>query len=269
MLNVLRGLITAFIIGYFGWQYTNIGGVVVTAGLVYAYNEYILKLVDPINIIFTQIIEFQHSHVRVTRYHKLIESQLESYDKEHIEKYQGKIKFDNIWFSYIEDNYVLKGVSFDIEPGQMIGLVGHTGSGKSTLINRLVGKKAQTTGNKPGVTKALSWIRINKDLELLDSPGILWPKLEDQEIADRFLSQLHAEHYVGVKYKAEALFRFSDHKNYRKCHIRRIESASAQFPTAAVITTEKDAQRLRDLPFLSENFKKRLMYLEIKVVINS
>lgn len=138
MLNVLRGLITTFVIGYFGWHYTNVGGVVVTAGLVYAYNEYILKLVDPINIIFTQINAFQDSHVKVSRYHKLIEAKRESYDKRQIERYHGKIKFDNIWFSYTDDNYVLKGVSFDVEPGQMIGLVGHTGSGKSSLINLLL-----------------------------------------------------------------------------------------------------------------------------------
>lgn len=73
--------------------------------------------------------------------------------------------------------------------------------------------------------------------------------------------------YVGVKYKAEALFRFSDHKNYRKCHIRRIESASAQFPTAAVITTEKDAQRLLHLRFIPEELKRKLLYLPMKIDI--
>ena len=62
-------------------------------------------------------------------------------------------------------------------------IVGVPNAGKSTLINRLVGKKAAGVGNTPGFTKSLSWIRINKDLELLDSPGILWPKMEDQEAA--------------------------------------------------------------------------------------
>ena len=51
--------------------------------------------------------------------------------------------------------------------------------GKSTLINRLSSKKVVSIGNKPGVTKNLSWIRVNEDIELLDSPGILWPKLDE------------------------------------------------------------------------------------------
>ena len=59
-------------------------------------------------------------------------------------------------------------------------IVGIPNVGKSTLINRLVGKKATITGDKPGVTKKISWIRINKEIELLDSPGILWPKLDNQ-----------------------------------------------------------------------------------------
>lgn len=62
-------------------------------------------------------------------------------------------------------------------------ILGIPNVGKSTLINRLVGKKATNVGNKPGVTKNLEWIRINQDLELLDTPGILWPKLEGENIA--------------------------------------------------------------------------------------
>lgn len=61
-------------------------------------------------------------------------------------------------------------------------IVGIPNVGKSTLINKLVNKKATITGDKPGVTKAQQWVRINKDLDLLDTPGVLWPKFEDKVI---------------------------------------------------------------------------------------
>lgn len=61
-------------------------------------------------------------------------------------------------------------------------IVGIPNVGKSTLINKLVNKNVAITGNKPGVTKAQQWIRINQNLELLDTPGVLWPKFDDQKI---------------------------------------------------------------------------------------
>ncbi len=61
-------------------------------------------------------------------------------------------------------------------------IIGIPNAGKSTLMNRLAGKKIAVVGNKPGVTKGQQWLKSNKDLEILDTPGILWPKFEDQEV---------------------------------------------------------------------------------------
>ena len=64
-------------------------------------------------------------------------------------------------------------------------VVGIPNVGKSTFINSYAGKACAKTGNKQGVTKGKQWIRLNKTLELLDTPGILWPKFEDQEVGKR------------------------------------------------------------------------------------
>ncbi|MFR7578692.1 MAG: ribosome biogenesis GTPase YlqF [Butyribacter sp.] len=61
-------------------------------------------------------------------------------------------------------------------------IVGIPNVGKSTFINSFAGKACAKTGNKPGVTKGKQWIRLNKNVELLDTPGILWPKFEDQQV---------------------------------------------------------------------------------------
>lgn len=61
-------------------------------------------------------------------------------------------------------------------------IVGIPNVGKSTFINSFAGKACAKTGNKPGVTKGKQWIRLNKSVELLDTPGILWPKFEDQQV---------------------------------------------------------------------------------------
>jgi ribosome biogenesis GTPase A len=78
------------------------------------------------------------------------------------------------------ENLVRKG---RIERPIRIMIVGVPNVGKSSLINKLTGRKSTQTGDKPGVTKGKQWDRLKGNLELLDTPGILWPKFEDEEVA--------------------------------------------------------------------------------------
>lgn len=108
-------------------------------------------------------------------------------------------------------------------------VVGIPNVGKSTFINALAGKACAKTGNKPGVTKGKQWIRLNKNVELLDTPGILWPKFEDQivglrlafigSIKDEILNteelaaemiQFMKKNYVGVLAEKYAIIEVDD-----------------------------------------------------------
>ena len=88
-------------------------------------------------------------------------------------------------------------------------VVGIPNVGKSTFINALAGKACAKTGNKPGVTKGKQWIRLNKQVELLDTPGILWPKFEDQEVGRRlaFIGSIKDE-ILNTEELAAELIRF-------------------------------------------------------------
>ena len=91
-------------------------------------------------------------------------------------------------------NVIMKACKEKIERDRKRGIinrpiramvVGIPNVGKSTFINSFAGKACTKTGNRPGVTKGKQWIRLNKNVELLDTPGILWPKFEDQKVGLR------------------------------------------------------------------------------------
>ena len=88
-------------------------------------------------------------------------------------------------------------------------VVGIPNVGKSTFINALAGKACAKTGNKPGVTKGKQWIRLNKQVELLDTPGILWPKFEDQKVGLRlaFIGSIKDE-ILNTEERAAELIKF-------------------------------------------------------------
>ena len=106
----------------------------------------------------------------------------DGYNIIHIDLMKGDtsniISITNEIMSNINQSRISKGMK---PRSARVLIVGVPNVGKSTLINRLVGRKSAGVGNKPGFTKTLSWIRVNKDIELLDTPGILWPKLTDQD----------------------------------------------------------------------------------------
>ena len=109
-------------------------------------------------------------------------------------------------------------------------VVGIPNVGKSTFINSLAGKACAKTGNKPGVTKGKQWIRLNKNVELLDTPGILWPKFEDQAVGLKlaFIGSIKDE-ILNVEELATELIKFLK-KNYTGVLVEKYNITESEDP---------------------------------------
>lgn len=113
-------------------------GIGLDVGIVYMFTTYIKQIFDPVNRLIENFETVQEALVSIDKIYEILENTqcLENFEKGTVlEKVEGKIEFKHVWFAYEEENWVLKDVSFTIEPGQSIALVGKTGSGKTTITN--------------------------------------------------------------------------------------------------------------------------------------
>lgn len=141
LLIFIKRLVEAGILIYFGWTYLNVAGVVVTAGLITTFTNYIDRIVNPINTIFNNLNELEDSMVAANRVYMFID------EPDDVRVFDGKkapldivgdVEFKNVHFSYVKDHEILHGIDLHVKAGQTVGIVGHTGSGKSSLMNLLL-----------------------------------------------------------------------------------------------------------------------------------
>lgn len=142
LLSILKRIAEVGILFYLGFEACKVGGIVVTVGLITTFTSYLDKMVNPINAIFNNLNELEDSLVASNRVFMFIDEENDTRVLEGMEapdSIDGKVEFKNIRFAYVGENYVLNDVSLNVEAGKTIGIVGHTGSGKSSLMNLLLG----------------------------------------------------------------------------------------------------------------------------------
>ncbi|HEX3022238.1 MAG TPA: ribosome biogenesis GTPase YlqF, partial [Lachnospiraceae bacterium] len=133
-------------------------------------------------------------------------------------------------------------------------VVGIPNVGKSTFINSFAGRACAKTGNKPGVTKGKQWIKLNKNVELLDTPGILWPKFEDQLVGLRlaFIGSIKEE-ILNITELALELIKFL--QEYYKGILAKkyeVEESSDSLETLTAIAIKRGCKLKGDIPDINK-----------------
>ncbi|MFF2795830.1 ABC transporter ATP-binding protein [Lysinibacillus xylanilyticus] len=136
LVNTLRLLMFTIFIFYFGTQ-SFTATEVISAGTLYAFVDYLTRLFNPITNIVNQFSQLERSLVAGKRVFEVLDIDGEPVSEKSLPRYKGNVVFEDVSFAYKNDDYVLKNLSFEAHQGETIALVGHTGSGKSSIMNLL------------------------------------------------------------------------------------------------------------------------------------
>lgn len=137
LIGVVRNMAFIAMVWYFGGvTLTSVEGVI-TVGVLYAFVDYLNRLFQPVVNIINQLPNLETAIVSAERVFVLMDEEREDIVDQKIPRYAGNVAFRNVWFAYKEGEYVLKGIDFEAKQGQTVALVGHTGSGKSSILNLL------------------------------------------------------------------------------------------------------------------------------------
>lgn len=141
LLMLIKRLAEVAILVYFGFEYLDLGGTVVTVGLITTFTDYLTRMINPVNAIFNNLNELEDSMVGANRVYLFMDEPNDTRvlsGEKAPDNILGDVEFKDVWFSYVKGKPVLKGISLKVEHGKNIGIVGHTGSGKSSMMNLLL-----------------------------------------------------------------------------------------------------------------------------------
>ncbi|WP_442604538.1 ABC transporter ATP-binding protein [Paenibacillus sp. KN14-4R] len=136
LVGVLRNGAFVLLIWYFGGASLGVG-TIISVGVLYAFIDYLNRLFQPIVGMVNQLATLESSLVSAERVFELMDQEGTDVAEGKLPRYKGNVAFDQVSFAYIEEDYVLKNISFEARQGQTVALVGHTGSGKSSIMNLL------------------------------------------------------------------------------------------------------------------------------------
>jgi ATP-binding cassette, subfamily B, multidrug efflux pump len=132
----LRNVAFVALIWYFGGKSLE-ATTIVSIGVLYAFVDYLNRLFQPVTDVVNQLAQLEQARVASERVFELLDAEGEDVTDGTIKRYDGNVAFNNVSFAYKNDEYVLKNISFEAKKGETVALVGHTGSGKSSIMNLL------------------------------------------------------------------------------------------------------------------------------------